>query len=65
MTEWNPMSTFPQDGTKCDILMKRGSIAKEIAWAQDPMSNTTFTASTINYPPTSNRRAGANQNRRK
>lgn len=34
--EWQPMNTFPKDGTHCDIKTEH-AIAKNIWWGQEPL----------------------------
>lgn len=37
---WNPMSTFPQDGTRCAILFKHGAVNdKPLWWGRTPLGD--------------------------
>lgn len=34
---WEPMNTFPKDGTRCDILIDGGTVVKDIWWGLPPI----------------------------
>lgn len=37
MIMYEPMETFPKDGTRCDVLCQNGAVAKGIFWGQEIM----------------------------
>lgn len=35
--DWQPMDTFPKDGTRCDIQFQNRVVGKGFYWGQEPM----------------------------
>jgi len=42
------MSTFPKDGTACDVVCKYETVAEEIRWSRSPMDGTSRLVGKVN-----------------
>lgn len=45
---WRAMSSFPKDGSHCDILFEGGTIAKNIHWGLPPIGSVMTYVGSVN-----------------